>query len=157
MDPAILLDNFSPVDMDMWPTYNSFLGDENLSNAGLASAKMDPNAVINSSHVVNHVGCHHHNHHSSSTAATPSSSTTTTTATTPSTGHHAAGTTTSVVAVPTNTVVVVADASDGVVASGDGLDASSSSCIDSSASSSPNDIKEENIGNYCFKRLLQQK
>lgn len=148
MDPAILLDNFSPVDMDMWPTYNSFLGDENLSNAGLASAKMDPNAVINSSHVVNHVGCHH-NHHSSSTAATPSSSSTTTTAiTTPSTGH-VAGTTTSVVAAPTSTVVVVADASDGVVASGDGLDASSSSCVDSSASSSPNDIKEENIGNFC--------
>lgn len=32
MDPAILLDNFSPVDMDMWHSYNSFLSDENLSN-----------------------------------------------------------------------------------------------------------------------------
>lgn len=32
MDPAILLDNFSPVDMDMWHTCNSFLNDDNLSN-----------------------------------------------------------------------------------------------------------------------------
>lgn len=32
MDPAILLESFSPVDMDMWHTYNTFLNDENLSN-----------------------------------------------------------------------------------------------------------------------------
>jgi len=32
MDPAILLDTFPPVDMDMWHSYNSFLVEENLSN-----------------------------------------------------------------------------------------------------------------------------
>lgn len=110
MDPAILLDNFSPVDMDMWPTYNSFLGDENLSNGLKIDATNSSGSIINS-------GSNSANNENTTTIVISSNSSSS----------------------------CIGDACINSASS-----SSSSSCLDSSASASPTDIKEENIGKKIY-------